>query len=276
MWTVALFTSFVVFWFYVVEPNCFRCAGCPDAVGLQPLGSTRGSTTYGYDLVGLFWRILARRRARRAKRRADKNKSTETAKTVAVKVASASSASSESPDAAEADGAEAAGGAAANPHKVAPRATTRRAAQQVSFGASKLVVRKGNMYAAVTVLRIGDVNSPLTVTLTTKDGSAAYGAEHGGLSAARDEDEAWITSGRVCMTGEGEGTVARPPLGERSLTLTFAAGQRKLHARLHLLYEPSYGVLTRLHVVLTAVDTESTLVLPGMHIKFQPASQLVA
>lgn len=46
-WTMvglSILLAFTVVWFFLVEPNCFRCGECGDAAGKEPLGSCAAST----------------------------------------------------------------------------------------------------------------------------------------------------------------------------------------------------------------------------------------
>jgi hypothetical protein len=155
---------------------------------------------------------------------------------------------------------------APNAIRIAPEAVqlAEEAMHQVSLGASKLLVRQEAMYTAVPVLRIGDARSPLTVTVSAKDASAEYGVDHGGISAVTDEDMAWIMNEGCRSTKMIRTEAGLPPPGERSVTLTFAPGQRELYVKMCTLDHKAYRGLTRFYIILTASEPTRTLVAPGM------------
>lgn len=240
-------------WVFLIEPNFLRCS---DAAGNEAFRSTKGTTVWGYDFVGLALRLSRETRAVLAQTtlgRTGKLKETRTmAEATAGTTAGAGSTtavfglgkSSRSALSVTQMG-TISHGLADGP--LVPLPEDAAALPQISFGQTELVVRKGRTLARLAIVRLDRLAnfSRTAVTVFTRDGSAVLGLDHAGLSNAD--------------TAEADPAVA----GKHAIRVVFAPGQRLRHVMCHILDRKGFRGNTNFDAVLTpAHDELSTVVAP--------------
>ena len=220
MWASVAFTVFCFCWVFVVEPNCFRCSGtgwCGIGGEHACRGSNKGTTTFGFDLVGLVLRLSRRRATRRHEK-------------------------------IQGGGGRARGSVVKVTDAELTATSGQVEAPQVSFAQRRFVVKKAFTAVELTILRLDSLPDALDVTVSARDASAIYGLDYAGLSAP-GEGGGDTHDKAVRATG-----AARLRRAQSSLTLTFEARQRLRVVYAHINNASQYRGLVRFAVSLRATS----------------------
>ena len=139
------------FWVFWVEPNILRCGDFEAGVNEACRGSTKGTTTFGMDCIGLLYRNTRRHRERARQREINVHATGVSAEQLEESISDESVA-------------------------------------QVSFGQSDVLVRKFEHVVELVILRLDTLPESIDVTVSAIDASAVFGAHHSGFSELSSED----------------------------------------------------------------------------------------
>ena len=139
------------FWVFWVEPNILRCGDFEAGVNEACRGSTKGTTTFGMDCIGLLYRNTRRHRERARQREINVHATGVSAEQLEESISDESVA-------------------------------------QVSFGQSQMLVRKFEHVVELVILRLDTLPESIDVTVSAIDASAVFGAHHSGFSELSSED----------------------------------------------------------------------------------------